>query len=132
MARLGSVMRVPIIEVRDGQGLQRQDEVIAEEPMEVRVAVWQQGNWQTHSLTVTMRTPGNDFELAAGFLFTEGVIKSRRDIRHIAYCTDENEPQNTTSSPSTCIPMSLLMQSGSAGMFTRLPVAASAAKRRLS
>ena len=40
-----------------------------------------------------MRTPGNDFELAAGFLFAEGLVGRREEIRRIAYCTDQDEPQ---------------------------------------
>jgi FdhD protein len=51
------------------------DEVAAEEPLEIRV--------DTHSLCVTMRTPGHDAELAAGFLLTEGLIEERADISKI-------------------------------------------------
>jgi FdhD protein len=53
------------------------DEVATEEPLEIRV------NHQ--SLSVTMRTPGDDFDLAAGFLFTEGIVTSREQIARIAY-----------------------------------------------
>jgi len=58
-----------------------------EEPLEIRVGV----DGAQHSLAVTMRTPGHDFELAAGFLFSEGVIAGRKVIDRIRYCAD---PQN--------------------------------------
>jgi len=51
------------------------DELAVEEPLEIRV--------DTRSLVVTMRTPGNDDELAAGFLFTEGLIRSREELRDV-------------------------------------------------
>lgn len=41
-----------------------------------------------YTLAITIRTPGADFELAAGFLYTEGVINSRADIQRLSYCVD--------------------------------------------
>src|ERR1041385_6526051 len=57
------------------------DDVLAvEEPLEIRVA-WRSGGEQREKpISVTMRTPGDDFDLAAGFLFTEGLIQSGSDI----------------------------------------------------
>ena len=60
-----------------------EDALVVEEPLEVRVN-------QT-SLIVVMRTPGHDFELAAGFLYTEGLITSSDDIDIIAYCEDSED-----------------------------------------
>ncbi len=57
-----------------------EDELVVEEPIEIRVG--------DQSLIVVMRTPGHDFELAAGFLYTEGIINSVHDIGTIAYCED--------------------------------------------
>jgi FdhD protein len=56
-----------------------------EEPMEIRLAVPGGGE---HAVAVTMRTPGNDFELAAGFLFSEGLVARRDDVADLRYCTD--------------------------------------------
>lgn len=55
------------------------DEVTIEEPLEIRVGA--------DSLAVTMRTPGNDEELAAGFLLSEAVVRKRADLKEIAPCT---------------------------------------------
>src|SRR5215210_4299611 len=55
------------------------DEVAIEEPLEIRIG--------SEPLAVTMRTPGNDEELAAGFLLSEGIIGSRADLREIVHCT---------------------------------------------
>jgi len=60
------------------------DDLATEEPLEIRLAA----GGTTQSLAVTMRTPGNDFELAAGFLFSEGVVSKRDDIASISYCVD--------------------------------------------
>jgi FdhD protein len=71
--------------VVDGHVSERADRLATEEPMEIRAA----GPGQTPvSVAVTMRTPGGDFELAAGFLFTEGLVDGRRDLRRVSYCED--------------------------------------------
>lgn len=69
------------------------DYVATEEPLEIRILHRVKDELLTERLAVTMRTPGNDFELAAGFLFSEGVVRSREDISSISYCTDVREPQ---------------------------------------
>ena len=61
-----------VTEWQDGQVRHAQDYLVAEEPLEIRVG--------RTPLSVTMRTPGHDLELAAGFLFTEGLIERREQI----------------------------------------------------
>lgn len=60
------------------------DRVATEEPLEIRLS----SAGVQQSLALTMRTPGNDFELAAGFLFNEGIVSTREDILNISYCLD--------------------------------------------
>jgi FdhD protein len=72
-------------EVRGGRAREHADRLAAEEPMEIRV---EGPGSEALSVAVTMRTPGGDFELAAGFLFTEGLIGSRDEIRRVSYCED--------------------------------------------
>jgi FdhD protein len=62
------------------------DSVTIEEPLEMRVALPAPGGWASRSVAVTMRTPGHDFELVAGFLLTEGILGSRGDLRELTYC----------------------------------------------
>jgi FdhD protein len=71
----GSVMR----RKPDGSFECVTDEVAIEEPLEIRIG--------QDPLAVTMRTPGNDEELAAGFLLSEGIVRTRADLRAIARCT---------------------------------------------
>ena len=66
-----------ITEWRDGQVRRSQDYLVAEEPLEIRLG--------KTPLSVTMRTPGHDLELAAGFLFTEGLIEKREQIVSLEY-----------------------------------------------
>ncbi|RFU87840.1 formate dehydrogenase accessory sulfurtransferase FdhD [Streptomyces triticagri] len=67
-----------VLRVRDGVQTYRPDTLAAEEPMEIRVG--------GRPLSVTMRTPGNDFDLAAGFLAGEGVLHAAEEIAGIRYC----------------------------------------------
>ncbi len=68
------------------------DVVAVEEPLEIRVEILEGGELVERSVSVTMRTPGDDFELSAGFLFTEGLIPDRRAIVDLRYCQDA-DPQ---------------------------------------
>ncbi len=69
---------------------QRDDRVAVEEPLEIRLLA----GGERRSLALTMRTPGHDFELAAGFLFNEGIVKSREEIVGISYCLDDDIEQD--------------------------------------
>jgi len=73
------------------------DSLAIEEPLEIRLTYGPSSSRQTRSISVTMRTPGDDFDLAAGFLMTEGVIHDASDIEQIAYAghrfDEESSPQ---------------------------------------
>jgi FdhD protein len=77
---------VPVVRLNAGrEPIQVSDELAVEEPLEIRV--------RGHPISVTMRTPGNDEELAAGFLLTEAVVRSADDILRIEPCR-RNEHDN--------------------------------------
>ena len=78
-----TVTPVRVIAVRPDRHLEVPDRVATEEPMEIRAAGPGQ---QPRQITVTMRTPGHDFELAAGFLLTEGLLSCPADVAAIKYC----------------------------------------------
>src|SRR2546426_12444132 len=79
------VRRVSIAKLDENRSQNLQDEIVVEEPLEIRV--------NGESISVTMRTPGDDFDLAVGFLWTEGIIRFRDEIGTIAYCPDEEQPE---------------------------------------
>ena len=85
--------RVRVSKLVDGRMIDRKDVVAVEEPLEIRVEFTRDGAWETTAVSVTMRTPGDDFELTAGFLFGEGLVRDREDIAEISYCQDD-EKQN--------------------------------------
>jgi FdhD protein len=61
------------------------DSLAIEEPLEIQLTYGPPNSRQTRSISVTMRTPGDDFDLAAGFLMTEGVVQDANDIEQITY-----------------------------------------------
>src|SRR6266498_1545628 len=84
-----NVTTVRITAVHDGLRSERPDTVATEEPMEVRVGGPGQ---EAQAVAVTMRTPGGDYELAIGFLFTEGLIADGQ-IQRVAYCDDLDDDE---------------------------------------
>ncbi len=82
--RAGRCVGVEMVAL-DGESRRRKhDEVVGEEPLELRV----QARGSTTTLAVTMRTPGNDFELAAGFAYGESIVHDRDQIASLTYCID--------------------------------------------
>ncbi|MEB3283410.1 MAG: formate dehydrogenase accessory sulfurtransferase FdhD [Lyngbya sp.] len=82
MSAIKSKTKSKIWTIEDNQTRSRLDEITTEEPLEIRLV------FPEKTLAVTMRTPGADFDLVAGFLYGEGVIKSREDIAKMSYCVD--------------------------------------------
>ncbi len=62
------------------------DTVAVEEPLEIRIGVPEVASLRHQAVSITMRTPGDDFELAAGFLFTEGILTSLHQVAGIHHC----------------------------------------------
>jgi FdhD protein len=81
-----AVLQIPVTCVTNGESEELNDAIAIEEPLEIRLEHGPAGERKVQNISVTMRTPGNDAELAAGFLFTEGIIKNASDIQQIAHC----------------------------------------------
>lgn len=86
-----SKRRITVTTVQGERVTRRSDLLATEEPLELRLSA---GSKQ-ETVAVTMRTPGADFELAAGFLCGEGIITSRDDLARISYCTEAEQHYNT-------------------------------------
>src|SRR5258705_8914640 len=81
MGRVTARRRVHHVTADDA--VARPETLVVEEPLEIRV--------NGAPITVTMRTPGSDIELAQGFLLTEGIIKGREDVLSVRYCGGRDE-----------------------------------------
>jgi len=81
-----SIAILPIIKVNSNGRFAQTDMLAAEEPLEIRIEYGEVGQRQMQNVSVTMRTPGNDAELATGFLFTEGIIKNSSDVADASHC----------------------------------------------
>lgn len=79
-----AVTRRTVLRVSDGRARQRSDQLAAEEPLEIRV--------NGDAVSVTMRTPGDDFDLALGFCLTEGILASPDEVATIRYCATQPGP----------------------------------------
>lgn len=103
-----AIKKCEIIKVKDGNQAFEQDLLAIEEPLEVKLVYGSEEERKTRNIAVTMRTPGNDFELALGFLFTEGIIKSVADIteskKHFITCAENKENTITIGLKEHLIP----------------------------
>lgn len=89
--RARPVEPVQVTVLTDGGCSTRPDQVVGEEPLEVRLAA---PGGEAEPVAVTMRTPGHDFELAVGFLLSEGILASAADVLTVRYCDlPEGDPQ---------------------------------------
>lgn len=88
-----SNVRHAVSRLRAGAWSSEDDVLAAEEPLEIRLLWEEDGAIVRKAIAVTMRTPGDDFELATGFLYGEGIIGGQQDVVDVSYCTDEDEEQ---------------------------------------
>ena len=95
--------RRKVIRIRDGALSSRPDTLVAEEPLEIRL--------NGKPLAITMRTPGDDFALATGFLVSEGVLAQQNDLHNIVYCagatadgTNTYNVVDVTTTPHVAVP----------------------------
>jgi FdhD protein len=103
----GSKTKAKIQVVENNQIRSRLDYLATEEPLEIRLLP------QGKTLAITMRTPGNDFELATGFLYSEGIVSQRQDIEQISYCVEGDRQQlynivNVTIKPELKLDLPIL------------------------
>ena len=84
--RTGGGRRTEVTTVSGDSAARRLDRIAVEEPLEIRIVGEFEGTRRSQSLSITMRTPGADFELAAGFLLSEGIVGGVGDIWRITHC----------------------------------------------
>ena len=82
--RPGRSVEVEVVALDGAQRAAKRDDVVGEEPLEIRLVA----GAATNTLAITMRTPGNDFELAAGFVYGEAIVRRREDLVAMDYCID--------------------------------------------
>lgn len=87
------ISKVDVSVVREGDHIASKDLLVREEPLEIRLGLGPLDMREQFSVSVTMRTPGNDDELTMGFLFSESIIDSVKDINGVHYCTDIKKPE---------------------------------------
>ncbi len=86
------VLNIELHRYQDRQLTLADDLLAVEEPLQIIIQYGPEKGRKEHILTLTMRTPGHDFELAIGLLLSEGVIQSREQIRSIWYCEQVKDP----------------------------------------
>jgi len=85
---------ITILQNNQGAKEEITDEVTIEEPLEFSIAFGAQSSREIKNIAVTMRTPGNDFELVLGFLYSEGIIKNKSDVQAITRIDNLEDSSN--------------------------------------
>jgi len=85
-----NILTIPVQKVEGQSSTSCQDLLAVEEPLEIRIG--------DQTVSITMRTPGNDFDLAAGFLFTEGILQDSGQIRRIHWSKSDGNPRQASNS----------------------------------
>ena len=79
------------VKIRKFPSLEERDDFLSvEEPLEISIGHFFESEWKVQNISITMRTPGNDCELAIGFLFTEGIVSVLSQIENIKQVSDNS------------------------------------------
>lgn len=93
------ITSVEVTRVAAGVATVSDDVVAIEEPLEIRAAWMVEGAPREKNVSVTMRTPGDDFDLAVGFLFTEGLIRAAGDVEGVRHWGSPNQVRVALRAP---------------------------------
>lgn len=103
--RTRAVVATSVQKIIGSDSQQAEEFLAAEEPLEIQLGYGPANERATKSISVTMRTPGYDFELAAGFLMTEGVVRDVNDIEQIVYAAENSAPPpESDDEPESVLP----------------------------
>jgi FdhD protein len=86
----GASLAIDVSKVHGARQTAQTDSVAVEEPLEIQLCAPSADDSAARSISITMRTPGNDGELSVGFLFTEGIITSAEQVASVRHCGEED------------------------------------------
>lgn len=82
-----AISKTSVRRISSNAAIEEFDDVLAvEEPLEIRLGFRKGGRLEHKAISITMRTPGEDGELAVGFLFTEGIVESSEQVKQVRHC----------------------------------------------
>lgn len=84
----GASLAIDVSKVHGTRQISQSDSVAVEEPLEIQLCAPSAEDSAAKSISITMRTPGNDAELSVGFLFTEGIVRSAAEVASVRHCGD--------------------------------------------